>query len=88
MTKFASNLISNPDGRSQYIDPESEFLQRIQRRLIELRQHIQDLQNSSQAETFEMEWLVLYLQLSIIKATIIAERLEQLNEVITHGTHS
>ncbi len=87
MMKFASNLIQSPDGRSQYIDdPESEFLQAIQRRLIELSQHIQNLQNSGQAETFEMEWLALHLHLSIIK-TLITERLEQLNESTTHGTH-
>lgn len=87
MMKFASSLIQSLDGRSQYIDdPESEFLQAIQRRLIELSQHIQNLQNSGQAETFEMEWLALHLHLSIIK-TLIAERLEQLNESTTHGTH-
>lgn len=85
--KFASNLIQSPDGRSQWIDPESEFLQRIQRRLIELSQHIQDLQNSDQAETFEMEWLALHLHLSIIK-TMISEKLEQVNESTTYGTHS
>ncbi len=87
MMKFASNLIQSPDGRSQWIDPESEFLQRIQRRLIELSQHIQDLQNSDQAETFEMEWLALHLHLSIIK-TMISEKLEQVNESTTYGTHS
>lgn len=87
MMKFASNLIQSPDGRSQWIDPESEFLQNTQRRLVELSQHIQDLQNSNQAETFEMEWLAIHLHLSIIK-TLITERLEQLNESTTHGTHS
>ncbi|MBW4467820.1 MAG: hypothetical protein KME07_20520 [Pegethrix bostrychoides GSE-TBD4-15B] len=87
MVKFASSLIQSPDGRSQWIDPESEFLQRMQRRLIELSQHIQDLQNSGQAKTSEMEWLALHLHLSIIKA-LIAERLEQLNELTTYGTRS
>lgn len=80
MMKFTSSLIQSPDGRSQCIDDsESEFLQAIQQRLIELSQHIQDLQNSGQAETFEMEWLALHLHLSIIK-TMLAERLEQLNK--------
>lgn len=87
MMKFASNLIQSLDKRSHCIDPESEFLQAIQRRLVELSQHIQNLQNSDQAETFEMEWLALHLHLSIIK-TMLAERLEQLNESTTHETHS
>lgn len=47
MMKFASSLIQSSDGRSQCIDdPESEFLQAIQRRLVELSQHIQNLQDS------------------------------------------
>jgi hypothetical protein len=88
MMKFSSSLLQSPDGCSQCIDdPESEFLQAIQRRLIELSQHIQNLQKSGQAETFEMEWLALHLHLSIIK-TMLAERLEQLNKSTTHGTHS
>ncbi|UIE37203.1 hypothetical protein [Leptodesmis sichuanensis] len=68
-------MIQSPNRRSHWIAPESEFLQAIQRRLVELSQHIQNLQNSSQAETFEMEWLALHLHLSIIK-TMLAERLE------------
>lgn len=53
MMKFASSLIQSPDGRSHWIDPEGEFLQAIQRRLVELSQPIQNLQTSGQAETFE-----------------------------------
>lgn len=88
MMKFSSSLIQSPNRRSQYIDdPESEFLQAIQRRLVELNQHIQDLQNSGQAETVEMEWLALHLHLSIIK-TMLAERLEQLNKSTAYGKHS
>lgn len=68
-----------------YISPtDDEFLQCMQRRLVEISQNMQHLQNSGQAETFEMEWLALHLHLSIIK-TMITERLEGRNGGMDNG---
>ncbi len=80
MMKLVNYLANNSPELPAYISPpDDEFLQAIQRRIVEISQHIQHLQSSDRAETFEMEWLALHLHLSIIK-TMIAERLEQLNE--------
>lgn len=87
MMKLVNYLANHSTELPAYISPpDDEFLQAIQRRVVEISQHIQHLQSSDQAETFEMEWLALYLHLSIIK-TMIAEKLEQLNESTTYGTH-